>query len=267
MASKALPVGASYNVIDFPANVDWILESDRDLELYSYAGFLDDSSLRDSFKDVPRLLNGYTGRFGLHGPMTNFAVHNKEIRAAVIKEFTEMLHICGEVGATHMVLHSPYLSLGAPFPEPIASLMTTNPARSVLEEIIPIAESVNCVIMLENIMDTRPDMHINLVRAINSPWLKVSVDTGHAFVMHRWGEAPTPDYWIRQAGPLLGHVHLQDTDGYTDRHWAPGDGAVPWIAVFEALSALEEQPRMVLEISADKLERGFNYLAERDLVK
>jgi sugar phosphate isomerase/epimerase len=49
----------------------------------------------------------------------------------------------------------------------------------------------------------------------------------------------------------LAHVHLQDVDGYADRHWHPGDGRIAWRPVFAALAALAERPRLTLEVRAD----------------
>jgi len=56
---------------------------------------------------------------------------------------------------------------------------------------------------------------------------------------------------IAAASGFLGHVHLQDVDGYADRHWHPGDGRIAWRPVFEALAVLEESPRLMLEVRTD----------------
>jgi sugar phosphate isomerase/epimerase len=48
---------------------------------------------------------------------------------------------------------------------------------------------------------------------------------------------------------MLAHVHLQDADGYADRHWAPGKGTIHWHAVFAALKQIDAKPRLVLELA------------------
>lgn len=76
--------------------------------------------------------------------------------------------------------------------------------------------------------------------------------------------APAPDQWVREAGELLAHVHLQDTDGLLDRHWAPGDGAVGWLGLFETLGELAHSPRLVLELDdAAAIPRGVAHLVAR----
>ena len=75
--------------------------------------------------------------------------------------------------------------------------------------------------MLENIDDTDPRDRTELVAAIDHPNLMVSLDTGHAELAHgRYGAPPVVDF-IAASAQRLGHVHLQDADGYADRHWQP----------------------------------------------
>jgi sugar phosphate isomerase/epimerase len=69
---------------------------------------------------------------------------------------------------------------------------------------------------------------------------------------------------VREAGDLLAHVHLQDTDGHDDRHWAPGDGMLNWFAIFTALSELKQTPHLVMELkNPAHIMRGAAYLCER----
>ncbi|MGV6847321.1 MAG: sugar phosphate isomerase/epimerase family protein, partial [Marinibacterium sp.] len=60
--------------------------------------------------------------------------------------------------------------------------------------------------------------------------------------------APPVDYFVRAAGDRLAHVHLQDADGFADRHWPIGDGAVNWPAVFRALADHAPDARLILEL-------------------
>jgi sugar phosphate isomerase/epimerase len=47
---------------------------------------------------------------------------------------------------------------------------------------------------------------------------------------------------------MLAHMHLQDADGYADRHWALGEGTIRWRAVFAALTEIDANPRLVVEL-------------------
>jgi len=53
---------------------------------------------------------------------------------------------------------------------------------------------------------------------------------------------------VHSAGEMLEHIHLQDADGFADRHWALGEGTIRWHAVFRAIAALQVKPRLILEL-------------------
>ena len=85
--------------------------------------------------------------------------------------------------------------------------------------------------------------------------------TGHAHYAHVSTGAPPVDYYVDAAGDDLAHVHIQDTDGYSDRHWLPGDGSVRWAAVFRALGRLSSKPRLLIEVKDQaNIRRGAAHL-------
>ena len=115
-----------------------------------------------------------------------------------------------------------------------------------------------------NIQDRDPAVRRDIVCHFKCAALRLSVDTGHAYYANRMGAAPSVDMFVRAAGEVLAHLHLQDTDGHADRHWAVGDGTVPWRAVFEELGRLSRCPRLIIEIrnKTDVL-RSAAHLAQR----
>ena len=53
---------------------------------------------------------------------------------------------------------------------------------------------------------------------------------------------------VQRAGARLGHVHLQDSDGYADRHWQLGQGTILWPSVFDAIRETGATPRLIIEL-------------------
>jgi sugar phosphate isomerase/epimerase len=102
--------------------------------------------------------------------------------------------------------------------------------------------------VLENIEDIDPRLRVALADTFNSPAVAVSIDTGHAHYAHGSTGAPPVDYYVKAAGNRLQHVHLQDADGYADRHWSLGEGNILWPSVFAAITKLESNPRLIIEI-------------------
>jgi sugar phosphate isomerase/epimerase len=246
-------IGAALTNAELAAYQDWILEKDRDLELQSFvrAEVLDGdwTPLAD---EVKRLLTGYNGRLGIHGPFWGFTIDTQDplVRHAVQTRFGQGLDVCAAVGASHMVIHSPFTTwdynnldnhVGAR-----DALFTR--VHQVLAPIVRRAETLGVTLVMENIEDINPDDRRDLCQSFGSAALQVSIDTGHAHYAHGSTGAPPVDYYVHRAGEMLAHVHLQDADGYADRHWQIGQGNILWPSVFAALDKLSVKPRLILEL-------------------
>lgn len=245
-----LPViGAAMMLDELETHRDWVIAHQRDLEIQN---FFDAEVLSGDWSQLvaqtKKLLDGYTGRLGIHGPFWGFAIGSQdpEIRAVVAKRLHQGLNVCAALGATQMVVHSPFTTWSYTHPGDYDGMIE----RSVLnlQEAVKQAGDIGCTMVLENIEDRDPALRVTLAEAFNSSAVAVSIDTGHAHLAHGQHHAPPVDHYVRAAGNMLQHVHLQDADGYADRHWALGEGTILWPSVFQALAKLTSQPRLIIEI-------------------
>lgn len=270
---KNLPVvGAQLSVLDLVRHRDWVFEKDRDLELPEFC-MADILANPDPFLDMAkRALDGWNGRLGIHGPFAGFEldVKDREIRALVQKRIDQALDVCEALNARQMVLHSPYDRWDQ------CNLDNTPGGRdkrcsAILETLAPAltrAQDLGVQIVLENIKDTDPADRLAVVKAADTPALALSVDTGHAHWAHWVDGAPPVDRFISSAGTQLGHVHLQDTDGWADRHWPLGEGNIVWPAVFKALAGCDASPHLIVEINDfDRVEASVAHLASLGLAQ
>jgi sugar phosphate isomerase/epimerase len=265
-------VGAALPVSQLEAHRDWLVERQRDLEIQDpFRPEVLDGDWRAVARQVRRLLTGYSGRLGIHGPFDGLVLASSDLRVQQVatERLQQGLDFAEEVGATHMVVHSPWRNLGHYF-IPISPYYTLadaiDRAHRVLDPLVRRAEGIGCTLVIENIYDTHPGPWIDLITSFGSDLVRASVDVGHAYIMHQAGGAP-PDAFVRTAGVLLGHVHLQDTDGLSDRHWAPGDGEINWFALFDALRAFNGSPRLILELhDCSRVRDGAAWLAARGFV-
>lgn len=269
MPTEPLIIGAAMMTEDLPDHRDWLLDGQRDLELQ---GFLSPRVLTGDWEAqvaVARAhLDGHTGRLGIHGPFIGFSIATRDPDVATIvgARMTRGLDICAALGATQMVIHSPYTTWDAHNLDQqdgqrdgVIAAVVANLGATVAR-----ARDQGVTLVLENIEDRDPADRARLAEALGSDVVKLSVDTGHANYAHRSTGAPPVDFFIRMAGAALHHVHLQDTDGHADRHWAPGRGNIPWVEVFAALAALPQKPRLVMELRDRRdIPAGFAHL--RDL--
>lgn len=266
-------VGAALNIVQFIEMRDVMFALDRDLELQDFHNpqvlDTDYSALVDSAK---KALDGYRGRHGIHGPFWDLplATWDPMIRRVIHDRMFKALGICEALGSTHMVIHSPYLEWDHRniMHYPNAKEGIFERFRETMMPVVKRAEDVGTTLMLENISDIDPTFRVELAASLTSEALQISVDTGHAHYAHGVCGAPPVDHFIKAAGNALQHVHLQDADGYADRHWALGEGTIRWQSVFRAIEQLSSKPRLIIEVYGDQsVERSITYLQEYGLAR
>jgi sugar phosphate isomerase/epimerase len=253
-STDRLPLlGAAVDVNSLAPHRAWILEKQRDLELQDFCSAEAlDGDWRETAAELRRMLDGYTGRLGIHGPFRGFPIDSPDplIRQVVNKRFLQGLDVCEALGATQMVIHSPFTTRGFNNLDidPGARAELAERAHLTLDEVVRRAGIIGVELVIENVEDKDPEARVALAASFGNANVHVSLDTGHAHCAHVSTGAPPVDCYVTAAGDALTHVHIQDTDGYADRHWRPGKGAVNWHAVFRALEQLSTRPRLIIEL-------------------
>ncbi|MBQ3508194.1 MAG: sugar phosphate isomerase/epimerase [Clostridia bacterium] len=113
-----------------------------------------------------------------------------------------------------------------------------------------VAEDVGVTICFENLPFTslplsRWNETLEFVRLMNTPTMKMCLDTGHAAV---YGDSPADA--VRAIGKdLLATLHVHDNDGHGDRHWLPGEGVIDWVDFTKALHEIGFEGCVSLETS------------------
>ena len=269
-----LPIlGAAMPLSVVETNRDWLLEKPRDLELQD---FFDATVLNGDWRPLvdraKALLDGHTGRLGIHGPFWGFSIGSQDpdIQAVVRKRLLQGLEVCEALGATQMVAHSPFTTWGHNNydNQPGSREKLIGYCHDTMREVVARAEEIGVTIVIENIEDVDPADRVKLADSFQSESVAVSIDTGHAHYAHGSTGAPPVDYYVTIAGNRLEHVHLQDADGYADRHWSLGEGTIRWHSVFAALAKLTSNPRLIIEIKdKTKIQRSAAYLEELGLAQ
>lgn len=262
----ALKIGACLHSSEIAAHRTWLFDAQRDIELQD---FMTDAALgtqrADRIAAAKAALVGHGGRVGIHGPYEGLDIDNKdaELRPLITARFLRALEAAEAIGARQMVLHSPYRAWfqNNRLASPGYAEAKQERIHAVLGPVVKRAEETGVTLVIENIEDVDPATRRALVDSFASPAIALSIDTGHAHLARRMSGAPPVDYFVRDAGTQLAHVHLQDVDGHADRHWAPGKGEIAWHAVFRALDDCTSSPHLVLELrTKSDIPKGFAYL-------
>lgn len=271
-ATGSLPVlGAAMPIELLPNYRDWLMEhGGRDLEIQD--GFMAavlDGDWKPLVARAKENLDGYAGRMGIHGPFDGLWMASSDpfVRKMIAQRYIRALEFAADLGATHMVIHSPFLFFGHPQVAHAPSnglQQQIDYVHGTLETVLPVARNLGLTLVIENIRDTNPAPLRTLVQSFNSELVRMSLDVGHAHLMQQIG-GPSADQWVLEVGSLLAHVHLQDNDGFLDRHWNPGHGGINWRALFHALARIEAKPRMILEVRGHQIAPAARWLVGEGL--
>jgi sugar phosphate isomerase/epimerase len=107
------------------------------------------------------------------------------------------------------------------------------------DELMPcveLAEKLQIKLLIEpepGLMIETFGQYLQFVSRINSPWVKLNFDVGHAFCV---GE--DPQNWIAKMAPHTNHYHLEDIAATRKHeHLIPGRGAIDFAATLSQIQA------------------------------
>ena len=116
-----------------------------------------------------------------------------------------------------------------------------------LEEVVPVAESMGVKLLVEpepDLLIERTSEFKEFIREVRSPQVGINFDIGHFFCA---GEQPQAAF--EELYPWVGHVHLEDIGrSRIHQHLVPGDGAIDFREVFQAMKRLDYRGDISLEL-------------------
>lgn len=115
-------------------------------------------------------------------------------------------------------------------------------------------------VCLENVLEDKPEMLLEIVRETAHPRLKLCLDVGH---VNAYAKQP-PEAWLEVWAPFLSHFHIHNNDGTGDSHSQLDRGSVP----MEAFLRLADRqcPDATFTIEVPQAEPSARWLLERGLV-
>lgn len=168
----------------------------------------------------------------VHGPWRYPCDATDSDRAERFEKMTKAMVIARYLGAKYMVVH-PLMPYGVNSPEAPDEVYAIN--RQYFAALANVGKNLGITVCLENMPFTdfplsTPERIAELVRDINSPYLKICFDTGHANMFGTpIGES------VRELGELIAVVHAHDNFADDDTHNVPYNGTVDWMNFAEAL--------------------------------
>jgi len=101
---------------------------------------------------------------------------------------------------------------------------------------IELAERLEVLLLIEpepGLLIETFEQYLEFVDRIDSPWVGLNFDIGHAFCMGQ-----DPQDWVARMAPHTKHYHLEDIDASREHaHRIPGRGAIDFPATLAAIAA------------------------------
>lgn len=218
-----------------------------EIQNYDRRGVISETVWHEVLAEHRRLRSLLPGRLAVHGPFVGLDYTYKDhlLREAVRKRLDMTFEMVCILRPDTLVLHS-----GCPEQMVRFGLIDTwlDQATSFWKVEIKRYEKIGVRVVLENIVESTPELLIRLVDAVGSNFLGICFDIGHATLC---SQLP-PSHWVERIGSRLYHVHLHDNNGQTDEHLPVGSGIIDFDAFFAALKRwAPPQTTISLEIIAE----------------
>ena len=189
-----------------------------------------DERLRGALAGNPRRI--------LHGPFNELfpCAIDPEARNLAARRYRQAIALARDYGADKVVIHAgfnPWLYYPVWFREQSAVFW-----REFL------AENPGVEIVLENVLEQEPEWMTEILRAVDSPRLRLCLDVGHVNAYSPVDAAQ----WLRRCAPWISHFHLHNNNGTRDAHDPLFRGSIPMEELLTLAGDLCPESTFTLEL-------------------
>lgn len=180
-----------------------------------------------------------TDRFTLHGPFNELfpcAIDPKAQDLAAFR-FRQAMAQAQKYGISRVIFHggyNPWLYFPCWYQEQ---------SPKFWQELLPYIPE-NMVLYVENVLEEEPEMLAGIIRAVDSPKIRMCLDIGHANAYSKH----SPFDWIDQCADVIGHFHIHNNDGTWDTHRPLFDGTISMEELLFSIDAKCPAATITLEL-------------------
>ena len=187
-------------------------------------------------------ISDFDGIVTLHALFSglNPGVSDKALKEVVNKRYQQSFEAAMAVGAKHVNFHSGHKGMH----HRVSIEKNCQTSIKFWKEYIKQFEDNGVVDVLENVLDFDYEHIKTIVDEVNSPFLKVCLDTGHANLC----STISPQDWIKTYGDRLQHMHLHNNFKTNDDHNGIKYGTVNFLGIVDTLKSENLNPYIVFEI-------------------
>ena len=195
---------------------------------------LTDSRVQESLQGISRSI--------LHAPSNELfpcAIDEKARELAAFR-YRQAIDLAKRYGSKKVVIHGGY--------HPWMYYPVWYVGQSVAFWKDFLKEDPGVEIVLENVLETQPDMILDILEGVDDPRLRMCFDVGH---INAYSYIPIMD-WLEICAPWIGHIHINNNDGKEDQHMGLKDGNIPMKELLPRIAVLCPEATITLEMTETK---------------
>lgn len=196
---------------------------------------LTDSRVKESLQGISRSI--------LHAPSNELfpCAIDEKARELAAYRYRQALDLAKRYGSKKVVIHGGY------HPWMYYPVWYVGQSVAFWKQFL-MKEDPDVEIVLENVLETQPDMILDILEGVNDPRLRMCFDVGH---INTYSYIPIMD-WLEICAPWIGHIHVNNNDGREDQHNGLHEGSVPMKEVLRRIDALCPDVTITLEMTEVK---------------
>ncbi len=182
----------------------------------------------------------------VHAPFTDMSIGaiDERVRVISISQLKKAVDIACIFDARAMVFHTGWeKKIYADQDERWLKNFTHS-----LKELCSHAKRAGIPLMLENVFELSPDLHVEIFKRFSPDEVNFCLDVGHVYAFSK----KDLSFWLERVGERIGQLHLHDNKGSDDEHLAPGEGIIDFEFLFSWLSKRGIKPLITLEAHDEK---------------
>lgn len=237
-------ISSTVSYHDFKNAVDIANKLGCGIEISRFGKLADiESEFEKNKKEYKAILADFDNQVTLHGFFSNLNIAAKDplISEISIKRYYQSLELAEAFDASTVVFHTCFNNL---LKQKQYQQMFFLKNIEFFNEFIRNFEDLGIMATIENVHEPNCEFIRNLVAAVNSPNLGVTIDIGHCN-LHSNIE---PSLWIKEYGIMLKHMHFHNNYKDEDSHSSLLKGDIDIKKILLTLKEMHLYPQITFEI-------------------
>ena len=237
-------ISSTVSYHDFKEAVNIASKLGCGIEISRFGRLLDiEDNFEKNKKEYSAILKDFENDVTLHGFFSNLNIAAKDplIQEVSLKRYYQSLELAELFEAKTVIFHTCYNNL---LKHKQYQEMFFLKNIEFYKEFIKNFENLGIMTTIENVHEPNPDFIRNLVGAVNSPNLGVTIDIGHCNLHSEI----SPSNWIKEYGIMLKHMHFHNNFKDEDSHSSLLKGSLNIKEILLTLKEMQLYPSITFEI-------------------